>query len=116
MAISLRPDSICSLCCKPFLAGTSPEPYAGGLVHVRCLVRRTQEQARENQATARDGIERARTIGDCARALIEEVRTLRGEPCPACGGSLANGRGILFQGEQLVHTSCWGESPPANTH
>jgi hypothetical protein len=31
--------------------------------------------------------------------------------CAACGQRLASARGVLFQGDQLVHAACWRDDP-----
>jgi hypothetical protein len=45
-----------------------------------------------------------------AKKLIDAVYVYQTR-CAACGQRLANARGVLFQGDQLVHAACWRDDP-----
>jgi hypothetical protein len=50
--------------------------------------------------------ERARAVRERAEALLDMVH--RGKTtCPVCGERLGTSRGVLFQGDELVHAGCW---------
>jgi hypothetical protein len=53
-------------------------------------------------------LERLRAKATMTRAeeLLDRVRADQ-TVCPACGQRLASPRGVLFQGDQLVHAACW---------
>jgi hypothetical protein len=99
-------------CSKPVVRGTAAE-IGGQPVHLRCVVRDAQLAAIEQQDRAGYELLRAQVAQARAAELIEVVR-LRQRMCPACGQRLGTSRGVLFQGDQLVHAPCWrdSEKPP----
>ena len=77
---------------------------------MRCLAQATRLAATEAQASSRQLLKRShRLIGQAA----ELVARARGHPsiCPVCDRPLADGGGLLFQGEVLVHAVCWRDKP-----
>jgi hypothetical protein len=103
------PDLVCVRCSKPITPGTASQ-LAGRPVHMRCLGRATQLESIEQQSRA--ALEQARARA--ARARAEEILdTVRRAPttCPVCGEGLATSRGVLFQGDWLVHAACWRADP-----
>jgi hypothetical protein len=103
------PAPICVRCSKPITPGTASQ-IQGRPVHLRCLVRDTQLEAVEQQDRAGYEVRRARAAKARATELIDKVR-LSQATCPACGQSLATSRGVLFQGDVLVHAACWRADP-----
>jgi hypothetical protein len=45
-----------------------------------------------------------------ARKQIDAVHVYQ-TTCPVCGLRLASSRGVLFQGDHLVHAACWRADP-----
>jgi hypothetical protein len=106
MAVQSKPEPFCSYCSKPIVPGTELV-VRGEAVHRRCLTNDLQRRVVESQEIAQEARARALTTADRARELIEEARTLRSSPCPACARSLSDGSAVLFQGDILVHAACW---------
>jgi hypothetical protein len=104
MGVPLRP--ICARCTKPILPGTSSR-VAGRLFHIRCLARETQLESIEQEDRARRARERAADLTRRAWDLVEQGRRAQRARCPECDRPLADGGGLLFQGERLVHALCW---------
>jgi hypothetical protein len=104
MGVPLRP--ICARCSKPILPATSTR-IAGRLLHIRCLARETQLESIEEEDRARRAREGAVAVRRRAWDLVEESRRLQRATCPACARPLADGGGLLFQSERLVHALCW---------
>ena len=77
---------------------------------MRCLVRETQLQSIEQQDRAGAAHRRARAARKRAEELIDVVRTQQ-TTCASCGFDLATIRGVLFQGDDLVHAVCWRPHP-----
>jgi hypothetical protein len=103
------PDSACVRCGKPIRPGTMSQ-IAGRPVHIYCLARDLQAQARDlQQASSQARVRSAATV-ETAAGLVARARAVR--DCPVCGRSLAQGGGVLFQGDRLVHAVCW-QAPPA---
>jgi hypothetical protein len=77
---------------------------------MRCLARETRLESVEQQDRA--GLERLRARAAVARAeeLIDKVREYQ-TTCLTCRQRLASSRGVLFQGDQLVHAGCWRADP-----
>src|SRR5687767_9104419 len=103
------PDSACARCGKPVRPGTMSQ-IGGRVVHIYCLARGLQAQARDLQEAAAETRARSAAIVETATELIVESRDTR--HCPVCGRLLAQGGSVLFQGDRLVHAVCW-HSPPA---
>jgi hypothetical protein len=103
------PDPICFRCSKPI----TPETAArlAGPFHMRCLARETQLDAIEQQDRASQARQRAADAMSRAQELVTRIRT----HCPVCSEPFAKGRGVLFQGDQLVHAACWRAEPEATT-
>src|SRR5688572_13284117 len=98
------PDPTCVRCSKPITRGTSSQ-IAGRPIHMRCLARATQLESIEQQDRA--SVERLRTQAAMVRAeeLMDAVRV--SQTCAVCGERLGTSRGVLFQGDSLVHAACW---------
>lgn len=74
-------------------------------LHGACLARPPTGQA-DARATPQT-FTRTVTARDRARRVIgEAARVLH---CAACGERLSHGRGVLFQGNDLLHAGCWRE-------
>ena len=59
-----------------------------------------------------------RAVRITRRQLPGSLETLPPHPprqhqttCPVCGEGLATSRGVLFQGDHLVHAACWRDDP-----
>jgi hypothetical protein len=96
-------------CSKPITPGTAAQ-LGGRPVHVRCFARETQLEAIEQQDRA--SLERPRGHAAMGRAdeLMDMVRVYQ-TTCAVCGEGLGTNRGVLFQGDQLVHAGCWRADP-----
>jgi hypothetical protein len=55
-------------------------------------------------------VHRAKAAQARALELIDQVRR-RQTVCPVCGERLGTSRGVLFQGDWLVHAACWRDDP-----
>jgi hypothetical protein len=53
---------------------------------------------------------RARAAQARVAELIDIIRRQQ-TMCPTCGQPLATSRGVLFQGDKLVHAACWSDDP-----
>jgi hypothetical protein len=113
------PDPVCQRCSKPVELDTGV-PVAGGVVHLRCLAEETRYRVVETQDRASHARARARTVTERAERLFDQASALLGPApskrlgpvrCPVCTEPLANGHGVLFQGEELVHAACWRSEP-----
>lgn len=100
------PDLVCFRCSRPITPGTAAQ-RGGRAVHMRCLARLTrlatielEEQVARAQERTKAGVTKA-----CAM-----WGSLYQTHCPVCQASLASRRGVLFQGNQLVHADCWRAS------
>jgi hypothetical protein len=77
---------------------------------MRCLAEDMRLATLEQRERVQLDRKRARAARERADELFESVR--RGQAlCPACGDRLATRRGVLFQGDHLVHAACWREDP-----
>jgi formylmethanofuran dehydrogenase subunit E len=103
------PEPVCYRCSKPVMPGTASQ-LDGRPVHMRCLAQETRLASIEQQDVARRLVECAQAAVRLAEELVR-TRRLRGTHCPACGERLASPRGVLFQGDQLVHAGCWRADP-----
>jgi hypothetical protein len=106
------PDPVplyCVRCSKPITSGTASQ-YAGRPLHMRCLARDTQLESIEQQDRATYERLRAHAAMIKAGELMAVARQTRAG-CPVCGEALATSRGVLFQGDQLVHAACWRADP-----
>ena len=103
------PTHVCSRCSNPITPGTASQ-IAGRAVHLRCLAGKTLLESFEQQHQA--GLERRCAQAAMARAetLVDTVRVVR-PSCPVCGERLSTSRGVLFQGDHLVHAACWRANP-----
>jgi hypothetical protein len=99
------PRQVCVRCSKPLTPGSAAQ-RAGRPVHMRCLARDIELQSIELQDRAGLEVRRAKAAQARAAELIDKVRQHQ-TICPACGERLAGNRGVLFQGDQLVHAGCW---------
>jgi hypothetical protein len=77
---------------------------------MRCLLRETQLQSIEQQDRAGPGGLRAKVAQARTLNLNDQIRRLQ-TICPACGERLGTSRGVLFQGDWLVHAACWLADP-----
>jgi hypothetical protein len=107
------PAQVCTRCSKPIPPGSASQ-VAGRAVHLHCLVRDAELEAVEQQDRAGYELMRARAAQARATELIDTVRRWQTR-CPACGERLGTSRGVLFQGDQLVHAACWRDTPGAFT-
>jgi CheY-like chemotaxis protein len=73
---------------------------------MRCLAQATQFESIEQQDRAGLTRERARAAMRQAEDVVETVRRFQ-TTCLACGQLLSTARGVLFQGDRLVHAACW---------
>jgi hypothetical protein len=64
----------------------------------------------EQQDLAGLKVKRAHAARVRAEELMDVVRQVQ-RTCPTCGLSLATSRGVLFQGDHLVHAACWRADP-----
>jgi hypothetical protein len=103
------PGPACPRCSKPITAEAASQ-FAGAPVHLRCLVREAELEAVAQQDRAGYEMTRARAAQARAAELIDKVRQWQ-RTCPACGERLGTSRGVLFQGDQLVHATCWRDDP-----
>jgi hypothetical protein len=103
------PTQVCGRCSKPITAGTAAQ-IAGRAVHMQCIAR----EAQLNGAAQQEGAQLERRRAEAARVrteeLINRVRQLQ-NTCAACGLRLGTSRGVLFQGDHLVHAACWRDDP-----
>lgn len=104
----LSADPTCARCSKPVTAGTASQ-YGGRAIHMRCLARDTQLAAIEQQDRAAEARHRATEAMARANELVNTVRRSQTH-CPVCREPFAMSRGVLFQGDKLVHAACW--QPP----
>src|SRR5262245_39839048 len=109
-----RPDSdppaqVCARCSKPIPPGTGALLY-GRAVHIRCLTHDTQLEAIEQQDRAAVALQRARAAVARSKEILEAVRGVKAQ-CPVCGEPLGTSRGVLFQGDTLVHAACRRADP-----
>jgi hypothetical protein len=51
---------------------------------------------------------RAKAARVRAAELVDQVRKCQ-TTCHVCGERLTTTRGVLFQGDELVHATCWRE-------
>jgi hypothetical protein len=77
---------------------------------MRCLARETPLQSIDQLDRAAAAQRRARAARKRTEELIEAVRTQQ-TTCARCGFELATIRGVLFQGDDLVHAACWRADP-----
>jgi hypothetical protein len=103
------PAQVCTRCSKPITPGSASQ-FAGRPVHMRCLAQETRLDAIERQAQASLERLRAQTARVRAEELMDTVRLVQ-TTCPACGERLGTSRGVLFQGDWLVHAVCWRADP-----
>jgi hypothetical protein len=103
------PGPVCLRCSKPVTPRTAAQ-IAGRAIHMRCLARETQLQSIEQQDRAQLEVMRAKAAQARAAELIDKIRQLQ-TICPACGERLGTSRGVLFQGDWLVHAACWRDDP-----
>lgn len=103
------PRQVCVRCSKPITPGTASQ-VAGRPVHMRCLARDTQLDAIAQQDRAAFQKLRAHAAMVRAEELMDAIRRSQ-TTCPACGECLGTSRGVLFQGDQLVHAACWRADP-----
>jgi hypothetical protein len=103
------PTQVCVRCSKPITRVTAAQ-IAGRPVHMRCLARATQLDSIEQQDRAQLEVMRAKAAQARAAELIDKIRQLQ-TICPACGERLGTSRGVLFQGDWLVHAACWRDDP-----
>src|SRR5262245_10629131 len=103
------PPQVCTRCSKPITPGTAAQ-IAGRPIHMRCLAREVQMEVIERRDAVR--LERLRAQAAKARAeeLFDKVRQAQ-TTCPVCGERLVTSRGVLFQGDWLVHADCWRADP-----
>jgi hypothetical protein len=73
---------------------------------MRCLAPDAALKCVEQQDRAELELRRAKAAHARALELIDKVRE-RQTACPVCGERLATSGGVLFQGDFLVHESCW---------
>jgi hypothetical protein len=99
---------VCIQCSKPIQPGTGKTLKTREAVHARCLVRLTILHAMNVRERATDVKGKADVAVEWARQLVTESRRLR--TCPICLTPLSAGRSLLFQGDLLVHASCWQEN------
>ena len=64
----------------------------------------------EQQDRAQLEVMRAKAAQARAAELMDKIRQYQ-TTCPACGHRLGTSRGVLFQGDQLVHAACWRDEP-----
>jgi hypothetical protein len=103
------PGPVCLRCSKPVTPGTAAQ-IAGRAVHMRCLAWGTQLDAVEQQDRAGRDTRRAQAAIARAELLLDRAREYQ-TTCPVCGLRLASSRGVLFQGDHLVHAACWRADP-----
>ena len=96
------PNPTCVRCSKPIRPGTASQ-IAGRPLHMRCHGQATQLKSIEQQDRA--SLERLR------EELMDAVPLLP-TTCAVCGERLGTSRGVLFQGNSLVHAACWRADPP----
>jgi len=87
----------CLHCSKPVRPGTGVLLEAGERAHVRCL-------AAVNQLKALEARTASKALHAESEALIARARAMA--RCVVCKKPLASGA-LFFQGERLVHASCW---------
>jgi hypothetical protein len=104
------PDPTCFRCSTPITPGTAAQRY-GRPVHVQCLAQTAQPEAIEQREQAAVDHLRASAARGRAEELFDMVRRVQ-TTCPVCGERLGTSRGVLFQGDQLVHAACWRADPP----
>jgi hypothetical protein len=109
------PEAICPRCSKPIIAGTAAQ-HGGHAVHMRCLATASQLRAIEQQDRASRTRKQAEALVRQASELTEQARAWPWL-CPVCDQRLRTGGGLLFQGDALVHATCWRElpSPPSGS-
>jgi hypothetical protein len=104
------PEPSCPRCSKPVTPDTASQRQ-GRAIHTRCLAPAAQLEAIEQQ----DGASRTPIRPE---ALVQRVSELaaqaRAKPwlCPVCEQRLTTGGRLLFQGDVLVHATCWREPRP----
>jgi hypothetical protein len=103
------PGPTCHRCSKPVTPEAASQ-VAGRPVHLHCLVQEAELEAVEQQDRAGYEMMRARAAQARAAELIDTVRRWQTR-CPVCGERLGTSRGVLFQGDQLVHAACWRDKP-----
>jgi hypothetical protein len=104
------PDPVCFRCSKPITPGTAAQ-RSGRAVHMRCLAGLTRLATIElEEQVARDQ-QRAKAAVTKAPAMWGSLYQTH---CPVCQASLASRRGVLFQGNELVHADCWRASNPSH--
>jgi hypothetical protein len=109
-----RPDPAhCPRCGRGFRPGIGMLLVGGERVHVRCLARATQIEARERQADTQAAHAPAPETLDQSTRLPGSGR--QRPMCPVCQRPFVAGGGVLFQGDQLVHALCWRPEPPPVT-
>jgi hypothetical protein len=99
------PDPTCIRCSKPVTPGTAAQ-YAGRPVHMRCLARHTALASIEQQDRSAEARRRAAAATSRAAELVNTVRRSQTH-CPVCREPFGMSRGVLFQGDKLVHAACW---------
>jgi hypothetical protein len=102
------PAQVCSRCSKPITPRTGSQLY-GRAIHIRCLAGETVRESIEQQDRASLERGRAQTAMGRAEELIDAVRRIP-KMCPVCGERFGAHRGVLFQGDALVHAACWQPS------
>lgn len=64
----------------------------------------------EQQDRAQLEVMRAKAAQARAAELMDKIRQYQ-TTYPACGHRLSTSRGVLFQGDWLVHAACWRADP-----
>jgi hypothetical protein len=77
---------------------------------MRCLARDTKLEALEQRDRVALARPRIRAAKPRAEKLLDWVRDVQRD-CTACGQPLSTNRGVLFQGDHLVHATCWQAEP-----
>jgi hypothetical protein len=109
------PAQVCVRCSKPITPGTASQ-LAGRAVHLRCLAQVTKLDAVEPQDGSGLELMRAHAAAVRAEEIMDMIRRFQ-TTCPVCGEPLGTSRGVLFQGDQLVHAVCWRADPqPFDAH
>jgi hypothetical protein len=73
---------------------------------MRCLARDTALASIEHQDRAAEVRRRSAAATSRAVELVNTVRRSQTH-CPVCGEPFGMSRGVLFQGDKLVHAACW---------
>jgi hypothetical protein len=103
------PGPACVRCSKPIAPGTGSQ-ISGRPIHMRCMAGDTRLKAIEHQDRASREVARATAAIDEANTLVNPVRRKQTH-CAACREPFGMSRGLLFQGDRLVHGACWRADP-----